>query len=124
MLLTISSTGIETLLKSSPVSIPLSSFIKDSFDSIKVCTQYKFGDSISNDYSNFMHNLDSVSPIYETMNGWNSNIENAKIFTDLPENAQKYVEAIQSMIETKISVISTGPERSQTIDKDNYLNSI
>jgi len=90
--------------------------ILDNFESIKVCTQYKLDDSISNDYSNFMHNLDSVSPIYETINGWGSNIENAKLFTDLPENAQKYVEYLQELLEVKIKIVSIGPKRNQIIE--------
>ena len=90
--------------------------ILDNFETIKVCTQYKLEDSISDDYSDFMHNLDSVEPIYETINGWNSNIENAKLFTDLPENARKYVEYLQELLEVKIKIVSIGPKRNQVIE--------
>ena len=90
--------------------------ILDNFETIKVCTQYKLEDSISDDYSNFMHSLDSVEPIYETINGWNSNIENAKLFTDLPENARKYVEYLQELLEVKIKIVSIGPKRNQVIE--------
>ena len=41
--------------------------------------------------------------------------------SELPDKAQKYVSAIEKFVETKISVISTGPERIQTIDKENIL---
>ena len=90
--------------------------ILDNFKSIKVCTQYKLGDSISDDYSDFMHSLDNVEPIYETIDGWDTNIENAKLFTDLPENAQKYVEYLQELLEVKIKIVSIGPKRNQVIE--------
>ena len=90
--------------------------ILDNFKSIKVCTQYKLGDSISDDYSDFMHSLDNVEPIYETIDGWDTNIENAKLFTDLPENAQKYVEYLQELLQVKIKIVSIGPKRNQVIE--------
>ena len=44
--------------------------------------------------------------------------------SDLPVNAQQYIDAIEDIIETNISIISTGPERTQTIDKKDYLKTI
>ena len=90
--------------------------ILDNFKSIKVCTHYELNGSISNDYSNFMHDLDSIKPIYETINGWKSNIEAARMFTNLPENAQKYVEYLQELLEVKVKIISVGPKRDQIIE--------
>jgi len=98
--------------------------VLDEIEEIKVCVGY----SINNnhyDYLPFSETLqNNIKPIYKTLPGWRQSTYGLKTWSDLPINAQKYIEFIQSMIESKISVISTGPERSQTIDKNNYLNSI
>ena len=89
--------------------------ILDNFESIKVCTSYRLGDLKSNDYSEFMHSLDNVRPEYEKIDGWGSTIENTASFKNLPENAQKYVEYLQKLLEVRIKIISIGPKRDQII---------
>jgi adenylosuccinate synthase len=89
--------------------------ILDHFESIKVCTSYRLDSFESNDYSEFMHNLDNVNPVYEKLDGWNSGIDNAAFFNELPKNAQKYVDYLQKLLEVKIKIISIGPKRDQII---------
>ena len=89
--------------------------ILDHFDSIKVCTHYRLGKAESNDYSEFMHNLDNIDPVYENIAGWKSSTENTNSFNDLPENAQKYVEYLQKLLDVRIKIISIGPKRDQII---------
>ena len=73
----------------------------------------------------FNENLQKIiSPIYKTMSGWQSSTFGITEWSDLPENAQNYINYIEEVIETKISIISTGPERSQTIDRNNILSNI
>jgi len=91
--------------------------ILNHFDSINVCTQYQKEDLISDDYSEFMHDLDKVKPIYEKINGWNCDIKNINSFKALPINAQKYVEYIQKLLGVKVKIISIGPERNQIIKR-------
>ena len=64
-----------------------------------------------------------LKPVYKTLNGWKSKTQGIKKFDDLPNNAKIYVKAIEEFIETKISSISTSPERKDTIllvDPFNY----
>ena len=89
--------------------------ILNSFDTIKVCTKYKNGNSISDDYSDFMNDLETVHPIYEELDGWNCDINEVKSFQDLPSNAQDYINYLESLLKTKIKIISIGPERDQII---------
>ena len=89
--------------------------ILSEFDSIDVCTEYKLEDYSSNDYSNFMNNLSQVSPQYTTLEGWKCDISGISSFADLPENAKKYVEYLQGILNTKIGIVSIGPERNQII---------
>ena len=70
-------------------------------------------------------NLQSdVIPIYENLSGWKSSTFGITNWKDLPEEAKQYILFIEKLIETRISIISTGPERNQTIDRNNILSNI
>ena len=56
-----------------------------------------------------------IKPIYKTFKGWKSSTKGIKNFNDLPTNAKNYVSELGKFIETKISSISTSPERNDTI---------
>ena len=56
-----------------------------------------------------------MKPIYKTFKGWKSSTKGIKKFQDLPVNAKKYIMELEKFIETKISSISTSPERNDTI---------
>ena len=64
-----------------------------------------------------------VKPIYKTFNGWKSSTQGIKEFNDLPDNAKIYIKELEKFIETKISSISTSPEREDTILLENPFNS-
>ena len=89
--------------------------ILNSFKTIKICTQYKNDDLQSNDYSEFMHSLQQVNPIYEDLPGWDCDITDIKSFQDLPIEAQDYVKYLESLLKTEIKIVSIGPERNQII---------
>ena len=57
----------------------------------------------------------NVNPVYKKFEGWKSKTQGIKRFEDLPNNAKTYIKAIEEFIETKISSISTSPEREDTI---------
>ena len=57
----------------------------------------------------------NVKPVYKKFDGWKSKTQGIKKFEDLPEKAKTYVKAIEQFIETRISSISTSPEREDTI---------
>ena len=90
--------------------------ILSEFDSIKVCTAYENNKNESNDYSEFMNSLDDVNPIYKELKGWNCDISNVKSYNELPTNAKHYIEYIQNILDTKITIISVGPKRNQVIE--------
>ena len=56
-----------------------------------------------------------VKPIYKTFKGWKSSTKGIKKFRDLPKNAKIYIRELERFIETKVSSISTSPERNDTI---------
>ena len=89
--------------------------ILSEFETINVCVEYKLENMISNDYSCFMNRLNEISPIYETLKGWECNISKISSFNELPDNAKKYVQYLEGLLNTKITIISIGPERNQII---------
>lgn len=89
----------------------------DTFDEIKICTAYKDSRNgqIYTDYPEdvFIHKY--LEPVYETHNGWKEDITSARAYNDLPENCRKYLERLEEILETPISIVSVGPDREQTI---------
>jgi len=94
----------------------------DSFEEIKVCTVYKDirdGKTYTSYPTDvYMHKY--LEPIYETLAGWNTDITKIKEYDELPENAKKYLERLEELLECPISIISVGPDREQTIFRNNY----
>ena len=85
--------------------------VLDGFDEIKVCVAYEVnGETI--DYMPL--DLDAVKPVYKTFAGWDKT-EGVRRFEDLPKTAQEYLKAIEELTQTKIGMISTSPDRNDTI---------
>ncbi|MCB1657566.1 MAG: adenylosuccinate synthase [Moraxellaceae bacterium] len=90
--------------------------VLDGLETIKICVGYKAlkPDSIeciSIDAESFAH----VEPIYEEMAGWQENTVGAKTLEDLPANARAYIKKIEEVVGCPIDIISTGPDRDETI---------
>jgi adenylosuccinate synthase len=85
--------------------------VLDGFDEVKVCIAYEYnGQEI--DY--LPADLENVTPIYKTFKGWDNSV-GARKFEDLPQSAQDYVKIIEEISKTKVGIISTSPERDDTI---------
>ena len=63
-----------------------------------------------------MNNLEYVQPVYKEFKGWKCDISTINGYNDLPENAKKYIEYIQNLLNAKITIISIGPKRNQVIE--------
>jgi len=89
--------------------------VLDELDEIKMCVQYEL-DGKKIDYlpAAFEDQL-KIKPIYKIFPGWKSSTSGTKNIDSLPENAKKYIFAIEDFIGAKISTISTSPERDDTI---------
>ncbi|WP_086287043.1 adenylosuccinate synthase [Campylobacter sp. P0085] len=85
--------------------------VLDGFKTIKICKAYEYQGEII-DY--MPANLDEVTPIYEELEGWDS-ISGIKHYDDLPLNAKRYINRIEELTGVRVSIISTSPERSDTI---------
>ena len=89
--------------------------VLSGLDKIKLSFGYKTGDEVITDYPYQQDVFYNAEPVYETFEGWSEDITSVKNFDALPENAKKYINAIEKFIEIPITFISVGPERNQNI---------
>ena len=89
--------------------------ILDALDEIKVCTGYRLKGKPCDSFPAVSHELREVEPVYETLPGWNASTEGVTELDDLPARARDYVEFISDQIGVPVGLVSTGPERTQTI---------
>lgn len=85
---------------------------------IKLCTSYKLNGKVINEYPADLQTLAKCEPIYEELDGWNTDITNIDSYDQLPTNVKKYIERVEELAEAKISIVSVGPDRKQTIILD------
>ena len=85
--------------------------VLDGFDEVKVCVAYEYeGEEI--DY--MPQDLENVKPVYKTFKGWDKTV-GLRTFDALPKEAKEYIRAIEQITQTKVGIISTSPEREDTI---------
>ena len=89
--------------------------VLDALEEIKVCVGYEIDGKRVDTFPAVSSELSRIKPIYETLAGWSSDTIGTTEFDKLPENARKYVEFLSAQIGVEIGLISTGPERDQTI---------
>ena len=89
--------------------------VLDELDEIKICIAYQLDGKKIDYLPAAVDDQLKVTPIYKTFKGWKSSTKGIKNFNDLPKNAKNYVSELGRFIETKISSISTSPERNDTI---------
>ena len=93
--------------------------VLDELDEIKMCVKYKIGEKEIDYLPAAAEDQLKVKPIYKILPGWKTSTRGVRNIKDLPENAKKYVQAIEDFTEAKISSISTSPERNDTILLEN-----
>jgi adenylosuccinate synthase len=84
-------------------------------DKVKVCVGYKFNGKVIDYFPASLEDLALCEPVFEEFDGWDSSVHYAERFDQLHPNAQKYLRRIEEYTETKISIVSVGPKREQTI---------
>ena len=89
--------------------------VLDELDEIKICVQYDLNGEKVDYLPAAVEDQLRIKPIYKTFPGWKKTTNGIKNIDELPENAKKYIYAIEDFIGTKISSISTSPEREDTI---------
>ncbi|MBU3190086.1 adenylosuccinate synthase [Clostridium bowmanii] len=84
-------------------------------EKIKICVGYEFEGSIIDYFPASLEDLASCVPVYEEFDGWDENIAEARSYDELPENAKIYLKKIEEFTGVKVSIVSVGPKRDQTM---------
>ncbi len=89
--------------------------VLDGLETISICTGYQNaqGESISNPID--AGDYDALMPVYETVPGWSESTVGVKSVDGLPANARAYINRIEELVGAPIDIISTGPDREETI---------
>ena len=82
---------------------------------LKICTAYQLDGKMFNYLPSCPDKQARIKPVYEKLPGWKSATAGVRKFDDLPANAQKYVKRIEKLVGVKIAIISTSPEREDSI---------
>ncbi len=89
--------------------------VLDGMEEIKVCVAYELDGERIDYLPSTMKGQANVKPIYETLAGWSGTTAGARSWADLPAEAVKYVRRIEELIGTPVAVLSTSPERLDSI---------
>ncbi|HEV3468694.1 MAG TPA: adenylosuccinate synthase, partial [Pyrinomonadaceae bacterium] len=89
--------------------------VLDELDELKVCTGYRLGGRACESFPALSKDLRNVEPVYETLPGWKTSTVGTTELGRLPAAARDYVEFISAQIGAPVGLVSTGPERNQTI---------
>ncbi|MCB1537806.1 MAG: adenylosuccinate synthase [Rhodospirillales bacterium] len=89
--------------------------VLDGFETVKICTGYKLDGRTLDYFPSGQADQARVEPVYETMDGWRETTRGARAYADLPAGAVKYVRHIEELIQCPVTLLSTSPERDDTI---------
>ncbi len=89
--------------------------VLDGMDELKVCVGYELNGEIIQHYPASQIDQAAVKPVYETLEGWKDSTRGARSWAELPAAAVKYVRRIEELIEAPVTLLSTSPERDDTI---------
>jgi adenylosuccinate synthase len=92
--------------------------VLDDFDEIQICVGYKHGSETIAEMPYGARLLGECEPIYETVRGWKTKTSGVTSFEGLPPAARDYVRRIEDLTGTEVGMISTGPERTETIIRE------
>ena len=89
--------------------------VLDGMEEIRICTAYKDSSGAVVTSLSGSEDYEAVEPVYETMSGWSESTVGAQSVDDLPAAALAYIKRLEELIEAPVDIISTGPDRVETI---------
>jgi len=89
--------------------------VLDGFDELRVCDSYELDGDVIDYFPSGTRQQAAVKPIYRTLEGWSESTRGARSWSELPGNAIKYIRQIEELIEAPVALLSTSPEREDTI---------
>jgi adenylosuccinate synthase len=98
--------------------------VLDGVDNISICVGYKYKGTVLKNFPTESWILDKVEPVYESHKGWSDSVTKYTEFESLPQEFIDYISRIEDLIETEVSIVSTGVERCDTIFRNEKLDGI
>lgn len=95
--------------------------VLDDFDEIKICTGYTRNGAAVEHFPSSLRVLEECAPVYETLPGWKAPTGEARKMSDLPPNAQRYIERLQEVTGVPIALVSVSPSRENYLTLDDSL---
>ncbi|MFX8704184.1 adenylosuccinate synthetase, partial [Acinetobacter baumannii] len=89
--------------------------VLDGLDEVQICTGYRLGERVIDYFPANAADQARVEPVYETLPGWSDTTAGARSWANLPAAAIKYVKRIEELIRCPVALVSTSPERDDTI---------
>jgi adenylosuccinate synthase len=89
--------------------------VLDGLDTIKICTGYKLGGRVIDIFPSNAEDAAYCEPVYEEMPGWKDSTVGTRSMDALPANAQAYVRRIETLAGIPVDMVSTGPDREETL---------
>jgi adenylosuccinate synthase len=89
--------------------------VLDTLPELKICTGYEIDGDVHEDFPSDLLALEKVVPRYETYPGWRTSTASARALSDLPSEARRYLDRIESLVEAPITYVSVGTRRDQII---------
>ncbi|NUN69632.1 MAG: adenylosuccinate synthase [Bacteroidetes bacterium] len=89
--------------------------VLDTFDEIKICVAYKKDGKVLKSFPTDVQTLETVEPVYKSYKGWKESITGVKSWKKLPARTRAYVETIEKLSGVRVSLVSVGARRDQTI---------
>lgn len=85
------------------------------FEELKVCTEYKLGDGTLTEEMPFQLMDEEVEPVYKTFKGWHVDVRDVKVYNDMPGELKDYIAFIEKETGVPVTIVSVGPDRTETI---------
>jgi adenylosuccinate synthase len=95
--------------------------VLDALDRIDICTSYRFGSRTLTEFPSDIGQVAACEPVYESMPGWSRPTRGIRRFSDLPENARRYIARLEEISGVPVAIVSTGSERDDTIFREDVL---
>ncbi len=89
--------------------------VLDGFDELKICVGYDLNGQRYGHLPPHARDQEAVVPVYETIEGWSESTAGARSWAELPAQAIKYIRRIEELIKCPVALVSTSPEREDTI---------
>jgi len=89
--------------------------VLDGLKTLKIATAYKYKGKIFREFPSDFEVLTNACPIYKETRGWPETVNNINCYKDLPANAKNYISILEDLLETKVTIISVGSSRAETI---------